>query len=508
MNYSYIVKGQKVKLEPINSKIAIRFHEPSKRSDRFKIINKINKIDSFDKRLELTKEKYTVFDTISVKTKRTFNKLNSQLKMVNEIANSTPVFKSADNLVIPTDRLLIGFNKPEKVNQLINEINGEIIDKEGNEYVIKLNEVDDIFEIISKLDKNPEIDYAEPDFIILGKHLPRLNSKYNSISNFSNYSQFQYALDITKSRDAWKYIRGNKTINIAILDEGVDSFHEDLQSAIVGNYDGTDNDEFQEPFNNDAHGTACAGLVAAIGKNHIGNEGVGSGCSLLAVRIAFSNSIGRWETRNHWIARSIDWSWKNGADVLSNSWGGGLPSTKIINAFERARTKGRNGKGCIIVAAAGNDSGAVSFPGSLVNVLTVSASNEFDQPKTKTSADGESWWGTNFGKEVDICAPGVHNYTTDISGKKGYNDGSKGINENYVDNFNGTSSSTPIVSGCIGLLLSINSNLTEKDIRKIIKETADKVGNVTYNKQGHNSYMGYGRLNVLKAVLRVIKEQK
>ncbi len=507
MDYSYVVKGKKIKLEPVNNKVAIRFNEPSKRSDRFKIINKINKIESFDKRLELVQEKYTVFNTIPIKTKRTFNKFNNQLKVVDEIANATPVFKSTDNLVIPTDRLLIGFTESEKANELINRIGAKIVDKDVNEYVIKLKETDNVFEMISKLSKEKGVDYVEPDFVILGKHIPRFNSKYNSISNFNNYNQFQYALEITKSREAWKHIRGNKKIKIAILDEGVDSIHEDLQLAIVGNYDGTDNDEFQEPKDHDAHGTACAGLAAAIGQNRIGVEGVGSGCSLLAVRIAFSNSIGEWETRNHWIARSIDWAWKNGADILSNSWGGGLPCTKIINAFERARIKGRNGKGCAIVVAAGNNSTDVSFPGYLANVLTVSASNEYDQPKTKTSADGEHWWGTNFGEEVDVCAPGVNNYTTDISGKRGYNDGAKGIDNNYVDNFNGTSSSTPIVSGCIGLLLSANPDLNEKEVRNIIKETADKVGNVVYDKLGHNAYMGYGRLNVLNAVLRAIKEK-
>lgn len=104
--------------------------------------------------------------------------------------------------------------------------------------------------------------------------------------------------------------------------------------------------------------------------------------------IATSNSI---------IRRAIDWSWENGADILSNSWGGGSPSSAIMNAFERARTQGRNGKGCVIVIAAGNDSGPVTFPGTLDNVLTVSASNEFDEFKTKTSQDKETWWGSNFG---------------------------------------------------------------------------------------------------------------
>ena len=94
---------------------------------------------------------------------------------------------------------------------------------------------------------------------------------------------------------------------------------------------------------------------------------------------------------------------------------------------------------------------------------------------------------------MDVAAPGVHNLTTDISGTKGYNK-----EHNYTD-FNGTSSSTPIVAGIAGLMLSANPLLTEKEVRNIIKQTADKVGHVPYDR-GHNHRMGFGRVNALKAV--------
>ena len=125
------------------------------------------------------------------------------------------------------------------------------------------------------------------------------------------------------------------------------------------------------------------------------------------MRIAFSAQPGaQWTWVESNVVRGIDWAWKNGADVLSNSWVGGAPSNAIINALERARTLGRKGRGCVVVMAAGNDSGPVAFPANLPNVLAVSASNEFDQPKTKNSADGvETWWGSNFGQEVDVAAP-------------------------------------------------------------------------------------------------------
>ena len=139
----------------------------------------------------------------------------------------------------------------------------------------------------------------------------------------------------------------------------------------------------------------------------------------------------------------------------------------------------------------------MAFPANLPNVLAISASNEFDQPKTKTSADGETWWGSNFGPEVDLAAPGVHNFTTDIVGQDGSNPG--GADADYVNNFNGTSSATPIVAGVAGLVLSVNPNLTEAQVRRLLTQTADKVGQVVYT-NGRNNQMGQGRVNALRAV--------
>jgi len=155
----------------------------------------------------------------------------------------------------------------------------------------------------------------------------------------------------------------------------------------------------------------------------------------------------------------------------------------------------------VVVIAAGNANSPVDFPGNLAHVLTVAASNQDDEPKTKTSSDGESWWGSNFGPEVDVAAPGVGIVTTDISGDRGYN--RTGNLEDYVLNFNGTSSACPQVAGVCALVLSRNPSLTEAEVRRIVRETADKVGSVLYDPAtGHNPRMGQGRANALRAVRR------
>jgi len=506
MAYEYKANGKKVVLPVDEDFIAVKFSESAPRSLRASVANK-PELGSFSSRFEVPGEKFTIFPVAQTPQPRDvrFNAAIEAMEATDEVVRVAPVFKLGSSQVLATERLSVGFTpQTQNPQEILGKYGCQIIEEYGNnEYLVGLQESDDPFEITAQLDALPEVDYAEPDFVTIGKHIPRKPISPTVRSNDPLLDQ-QYATKITKAVEAWNLQIGDPSIKIAILDEGVDTNHEDLAAAIAGSYDGTDNDPFQEPNRWDAHGTACAGLAAAIHGNQRGIKGIGGGCSLLAVRIAYSpwDGSNRWVTEDSWIRRAIDWSWQNGADILSNSWGGGAPSTAITNAFERARTQGRNGKGCVIAIAAGNDSSSVDFPGNLDNMLTVSASNEYDEPKTKTSRDGENWWGSNFGPEVDVAAPGVHNYTTDISGDGGYN---RAVDGNYVDNFNGTSSATPIVAGAAGLILSANPELTEAEVRQIIRDTADKVGGVAYV-NGRNDQMGYGRLNVLKAVEAVLGE--
>lgn len=401
------------------------------------------------------------------------------------VEQAMPVFDLGDKQAVATDRIIVGF-KPEtedKALDIITGIEGEVIDSKWNEYTIRLKPNVNPFDVIAEITKRAEVDFAEPDFVTIGEHTPirssaesgngnstngnssnddsnsnpilnapdeseivashvpsNIVSEVENTTNFKGFMtlgigtaavvtdpllQFQYAARITQADRAWGLVTPSSSIKIAILDEGVDVNHPDLKSSIPtvrGTYDAIDQDYNQQPNDWDGHGTACAGLAAAIPNNSIGIRGIAGGCSLMGIKIAYSPSNGaNWVTTNSQISDGIDWAWQNGADILSNSWGGGPPSNAVINAFERARVQGRNGKGCVIVIAAGNAAGPVNFPATLPNVVSVAASNEFDQPKTKTSADGENWWGSCFGPEVDLAAPGVHNYTTDISGTAGYN---------------------------------------------------------------------------------------
>lgn len=495
MKYTYRVAGRDVELESDDDFIAVRFIEPALHSTRARVSAE-NGLGAFGERIEVPEESYTVLPVAPAAEARDVRcaKAMRGLGASNDVARAAPVFRRRGVRIFATERVLVGAKPGAKLQKAFDAHGCTILRERDGEFVLQLGPQADPLEVASSLARDPGVAYAEPDFVTIGSHLqrsPRARSTPGPSSDAE--SGKQYAIRITEAVNAWELQRGDPSVRIAVLDEGVDTAHEDLAAAIVDSFDSVDGDSFQEPNPWDGHGTACAGLAAAVHDNVVGIKGIGGGCSLMAARIAYSRQDGaNWTTSNSWIANAADWAWEHGASVLSNSWGGGTPSNAIINAFERARTGGRGGKGCVIVVAAGNDSSSVDFPGNLPNVLTVSASNEFDQFKTKTSGDGETWWGSNFGPEVDVAAPGVHNWTTDVTGSSGYTPG------HYTD-FNGTSSATPIVAGACGLILSANPDLTEAEVRAIVRSSADKVGSQPYV-NGRNDQFGNGRLNCRAAI--------
>ncbi len=495
-DFVYTVDGEQVVLKQDYDVIGVRF-SPNAPASRRAAIAESSGTSDFRNRIDVPSEGITLLNVAQVESPRpvraarTANALNDDAS----VDRTVSIFKLGDQSVFASQRVMIGYKSdPGAAPKAISNLGGKIIERVDNEFVVLLPETSDPLDVTTRLSNDPDIAYVEPDFVTVGRHVAmRPGNGERAMSPANIHEPEQYALRITRAAEAFALQTGSAAIKIAILDEGVDSRHRDLQSATTGAYDATDDDVYQEPNAWDGHGTACAGLAAGV-NNTIGVRGIGAGCSIVAVRIAYSQFQGApWITTNSWIRRAIDWAWLNGADILSNSWGGGSPSSAITNAFRRARQQGRGGKGCVVIAAAGNDSGPVGFPADRDGILAVSASNEYDEFKTRQSRDGENWWGSNFGPEVDVAAPGVHNYTTDISGEAGYDTG------DYTPDFNGTSSSTPLVAGCAGLVLSAAPNLHESDVRDIIRSTAGKVGDAPYF-DGRNDMFGYGRIDVFEAV--------
>ena len=147
------------------------------------------------------------------------------------------------------------------------------------------------------------------------------------------------------AKAAWIITKGRPEIRVAVIDEGVDTDHPALKAAVVAEKDFVDGNPHVRPDGNDAHGTACAGIVVSRDTTY---PGLAPACSLVAVRIAKGDGKGNWIFDDFDTADAIDWAWNNGkADVLSNSWGGGPAVDVITRAIDRAgpgaaRARGRS----------------------------------------------------------------------------------------------------------------------------------------------------------------------
>jgi len=149
----------------------------------------------------------------------------------------------------------------------------------------------------------------------------------------------------------------------------------------------------------------------------------------------------------------------------------------------------------------GNSNTDVKYPGNTFSdILVVGAMSPCGERKNYISCDGATNWGSCFGNQLDVVAPGVKMPTTDIQGNNGY------VSGDYFSSFNGTSSACPVVSGVAALILSVNPCLTGKQVRDIIEKTAQKVGNYSYTDNSErlngtwNNEMGYGLVNAYAAV--------
>jgi subtilisin family serine protease len=320
--------------------------------------------------------------------------------------------------------------------------------------------------------------------------------------------------------EAWSVTKGSAAVTIGLLDSGVDTAHSDLKSNLIkSGYDGTDQSKGGYPsdsFPEDAHGTACAGILAAEANNQKGVAGVAYNCKVVSVRVFYYRDLDIQNlgitpfSTGSWMIDGISWAWQQGGvDVASNAWG--VPDTLIPilsnipgpvdDAIDQAVTNGRNGLGLPMLFSTGNeDIRTPLWPSRTSNTIAVTATSMCDERKSATSCDGESWWGGNYGEGVDIAAPGVKIPTTDRAGQKGYEA------DHYKLDFNGTSAACPNAAAVVALMLSVNPDLSNEQVEQTLASTADTVGGYAYDTlKEYGSWskeLGYGRVNAFQAVQR------
>ncbi len=424
------------------------------------------------------------------------------LRTHNQIRYTAPLFSSGDQIVAIIPEIVVRLTSEadeEQLQTLCQTMNLTVEKKlefTEREYLIDvpaINEVD-VFNALEQLNQIDFIEWAAPNVAfqpqLLGPVYPN-DIYFIKQWHLNNTGQTGGTPNAdVNAPEAWEVTTGDPNIVIAVIDTGVDTDHPDLINNIVQGYDFYDDDSDPNPTGNDAHGTACAGLAAARGNNGIGVTGVTWRCKIMPIRISGASGF----VTDTDIAAAIRWPAANGADVLSNSWGG--TSSLIIHSAITDVTRqggiGRDGKGCVVMAAAGNwdYGGPVIYPAKYAEVIAVGA----------TDSDDVAWYYSASGPELDVVAPSgefdVKNaiWTTDIVGATGYNNRNTAIKD-YTDKMNGTSAACPIAAGIAALILSVDPNLTSIEVQDILQTSAVDLGTA-----GFDNYYGYGRVDAHSAV--------
>jgi serine protease len=304
----------------------------------------------------------------------------------------------------------------------------------------------------------------------------------------------QWYLDTLGIEGAWARATGDAATTIAIVDDGCDLEHPDLAPHLLPGFDALDGDDVPAHtpgVRGNAHGTACAGLVAAVGDNAEGIVGACPECTLRCIRLLPAS--GGLVPVSADVA-AFDAILRAGVAVASNSWGfaSGVPAPgPLVTAIETTLRDGRGGLGTVVVFAAGNDDAPIgadevqATPG----VICVGAINQFDEAAAFS----------NRGPSVSLVAP-TGTLTTDVRGADGDDP------SDYTARFGGTSSACPLVAGVAALLASARPDASAADIRDTLLATTRPAPFATPDATGHDPLYGRGILDPTAALARWLPE--
>ncbi len=310
----------------------------------------------------------------------------------------------------------------------------------------------------------------------------------------------QWLIDNINLPAAWNITYGDSAILIAIIDTGIDYFHQDLVANLWLNlkedlnqngkidssdFNGLDDDDNgyvddlrgwdftdaphfpdsgdyltpdNDPNDENGHGTAVAGIAAATANNSLGIAGVAPGCRLMNLRAGTSQGLLEEDD----VASAIIYAVDNGARIINMSFGDVAVTPMLRDVIQFAFESG-----VTLIASAGNSASAeIHYPSGLAQVISVGATN---------ADDGLASF-SNFGSTIDVVAPGLKVLTTAPG--------------NRYREFSGTSAAAPIVSGVAGLILSYIQSLTNQDVRNVLVSSATDLGN-----PGWDEDFGAGRVD-------------
>ena len=247
-----------------------------------------------------------------------------------------------------------------------------------------------------------------------------------------------------------------------------------------------------------SHGTKVAGLAAGGGPHAMG---VAPAAFLLPVAVpALSKTTGSRDE-----ADALRWSADHGADVICCAWApragttdsGWLPPHTRA-ALDYCLTRGRDGKGCVIVVSAGNDGTDVALNGyaTYSGVIAVGACNYHGQHPSYSGWGDALWCVFPSNDPRDPTGAGMTYLTTAPIGSLLDGDAF------YTTRFGFTSAATAAVAGICALIVSANPDLTAQDVKVVLRDSCEKIDaeSGTYDERGHSPVYGFGRPDIARAV--------
>jgi proprotein convertase subtilisin/kexin type 2 len=347
--------------------------------------------------------------------------------------------------------------------------------------------------------RNCAINYSLTQNPILTGADPKFNEQWHLLSKIGE-------VDV-RATAAWITTKGDGT-RVAVVDDAIETIHPDLQENVVAgaSYNYFSGSTLPLPCGSkDNHGTEVAGIIAARDSNGIGLAGVAPRAKLVGfnpLEEGTDASVIDALQRDNQLNQIYHNSWGSSDDGFLHpapaSWTG---------AIDKGLRNGRGGKGSIFVFSSGNG-GSTELPNQQPSraALIVDNSN-FDGYTNRigviaacaSDETGARPFFGEFGANQLVCAPGYG------SGRRGIS--TTGIQGTYVNDFIGTSASAPIVSGVVALMLSVNPNLTWRDVPIILAQTARKTNQSDANWNGtgvgrYSPFQGFGVVDAEKAVAR------
>lgn len=294
-------------------------------------------------------------------------------------------------------------------------------------------------------------------------------------------------LGVTESDITEAYNQFDKMYNYA-YNEDFDPRHivgddyEDLSNRFYGNND------VKGPRSD--HGTHVAGIVGAVRNNSIGMDGVANNVKLMIVR-----AVPDGDERDKDIANAIRYAVENGANIINMSFGKAYSPQKF---YVDEALKFADENNVLLVNAAGNSGenidSTLSFPnkfyedgGMMNNFITVGASSWMGDSLTAAQF-------SNYGKSVDLFAPGVDVYST--------------TPENTYKANSGTSMASPVVAGVAALVWSYNPNLTAAELKDVLLKSATPLVDLPVYKPGSDEAVTFGELSNTGRIINVYQALK